>query len=259
MIIPLPDQAGRVSSPAMRFLVLLFAAGCGRSPVAFDAPAPVDGPPPPPPIDAALPCLGQPAPTTAPDPLVITGKIFAIDHYDATPLAGAAVALDAATATSDADGAFTLTIASGGHAVTGVLAISASGFVPTFGDPGEPLVGGDLDVLLAVATEDEIARWYGDAGATYAPGARTLVSATVDCARQTIAGSTIAPAAVYYDARAKRWDPALAASTNGFALLANAPASVTLTAHAGADALPPRTVAVADAALTFAVISPRRP
>src|ERR1044071_1440485 len=81
MIIPLPDRPRRVSSPAMRFLTLVFAAGCGSSPVTFDAsPPPIDSSPPPPPVDAALPCLGHPAPTTAPDPLVITGKVFAIDH-----------------------------------------------------------------------------------------------------------------------------------------------------------------------------------
>jgi hypothetical protein len=259
----------------------LFAvAACGSSPAAPDAPshadargldarapdARPDGPP-----DASGPdlaCLGQPPPSTAPDPLPVGGKLFAVDHYNVAPVTGGTVVLrhhgsDAvlAQATTAADGSFAMTVASGGAPVDAYFAISADGYRPTRVEPGDPLSGGE-NALMLVAADDELARWYAAAGTTYAAGARTLITASVDCANATLGGSTvaIAPApatTTYYDDVSKQWSASLAASTNGFALVTGAAATVTATASIGTTQLPPRTVTVPAATLTLALLPPR--
>jgi hypothetical protein len=116
-----------------------------------------------------------------------------------------------------------------------------------------------LGALIPVADAVELARWYADAGATYAPGARTVLPTIRGCALDTIAGATLAvapgAAVVYYDEPAMRWDPALAATTNGFAIVPAAAASITATDDAGAG-FPAETIDAAPDALTFATITP---
>lgn len=215
-----------------------------------------------------LACLGQPPPATAPDPLPVAGKLFAVDNYEVAPIEGATVVLhrhgtDAilAQATTAADGAFAMSIASGGQSLDGYFTIAAAGYRPTRVEPGDPLAGGE-SALMLVAGDAELARWYAAAGATFTPGDSTLITASVDCARDTLDGSTLAvtpsPGAItYYDAVARQWDAGLAASTNGFALVTAPAATVTATASLGATALPARAIAVPAGALTIAVLTPR--
>ena len=265
-----------------RVLVLTVLVACGdlARPPLVDAPTPdpdAPGDTTAPPDDDAPPridlsCLGDPAPTTAPDPLPITGKVFAIDHYDAQPLANATVELRArsgdtllATTASAADGAFAFAIASKGAPVDATLVVVAAGYRSVRGIPAEPFHATTPDALLAVATDDEVARWYGDAGAgSYAPGAPTLITGTIDCTGRAIEGATlaVAPGAAtltYYDARAKRWQPALAASTNGFALVTGAEDRITATASGAGNQFPARELVVAPGVLTLAVLSPSAP
>src|SRR5205823_3643625 len=81
-----------------RHFAWLFAiAACGGTPAATDAPQ-LDAAPDGAPdafVDPHLPCLGTPAPTAAPDPLVLAGKLFAIDHYQVAPIGGGSVVLRA--------------------------------------------------------------------------------------------------------------------------------------------------------------------
>jgi hypothetical protein len=264
-----------------RVLVLTVLVACGDPPrpplidaAPTDADAPIDTSPLPDDDEQRidLSCLGDPAPTTAPDPLPIAGKVFAIDHYDAQPLANATVELRArpgdallASTVSAADGAFAFAIASKGAPVDATLVVVAAGYRNVRGIPAEPFHATTPDALLAVATDDELARWYGDAGAaSYTPGAPTLITATIDCTGHAIAGAplAVAPAAAtltYYDARAKRWQPALAASTNGFALVTGAASGITATPSGAGSQFPARELAVAPSVLTLAVVSPRAP
>lgn len=259
--------------------VLFALAACGSSPAAPDAPSHADArapdAPPGAPADSApdapgpdLACLGQPPPSTAPDPLPVAGKLFAIDHYNVTPVTGGTVVLrrhgsDAvlAQATTAADGSFAMTVTSGGAPVDAYFAIAAEGYRPTRVEPGDPLSGGE-NALMVVAADDELARWYTAAGAAYIAGARTLITASVDCANATLGGSTVAVtpapgATTYYDDVAKQWSPALAASTNGFTLVTGAAATVTATAAVGTTQLPPRTIDVAAGTVTLALLPPR--
>lgn len=236
---------------------------------AIDAPVhlPIDGAPDAPGPDLA--CLGQPPPTTAPDPLPVEGKLFAVENYEVAPVDGATVVLrrrgtDAvlAQATTAADGGFTMSVASGGVPVDGTFTVAAAGYRTTRIDPGDPLSGGE-NALMLVAGDAELARWYAAAGAIYTPGSPTLLTAAVDCAHDTLDGSTIAvaPAAAtvtYYDATTKQWDAALASSTNGFSLVTGPASAVSVTARLGATSLPPHDITVQANALTIAVLTPRR-
>jgi hypothetical protein len=256
----------------MRYAVLILAA-CGSSPAKPDAAADVPRPPDAM-IDAMvdadpdapdLSCLAMPPPATAPDPLPVEGKLFVIDHYEVTPLAGAIVTVarksDGAplgTVTTADDGSFSTSIASGGAPVAAVLTTAASGFRPTRVDPGDPLSGGE-NALMVVASDAEVARWHADANAA---GDDALIIVATDCARKAIPGATLAvtpaPAAItYYDDTAKRWDPQLTASTNGFVLVTGAATSVSATARSGATTLPSHPVAAPSGTLTVAVVTPR--
>jgi hypothetical protein len=256
----------------MRYAVL-FLAACGSAPAkpdaAVDAPRPVDAM-----IDAMvdadpnapdLSCLGMSPPATAPDPLPVAGKLFVIDHYDVTPIASATVTVARksdgvalGTAITADDGSFSTTIASGGVPVAAVLTTTVAGFRPTRVDPGDPLSGGE-DALMVVASDAEVARWHTDANAS---GNDALIVVATDCARKAIPGATLAVApspgaVVYYDDTAKRWDPQLAASTNGFSLVTGAATSVSATARSGAVTFPAHTVAAPSGSLTVAVVTPR--
>jgi hypothetical protein len=229
----------------------------------LDAPSSPDAPLPP-----NLACLGQPLPTTAADPLAIAGTVFAASRYDLAPVAAATATVrrrsdDAilATATTANDGSFAAAVASAGHSVDAYVTIAASGDLATRVDPGDPLAGGE-NVLAVVADDAEVARWYADAGASRAAGEGALVVLVVDCQPKALAGTTIevapAPTAiVYFDDTAKRWNPTLTSSSNGYALVIGAASRVTITAHAGAIAFPPRAATAPPAALTLAVAPPR--
>jgi hypothetical protein len=213
-----------------------------------------------------LACLGQPATTTAPDPLDVDGTVFAIDHYQVAPLAGAVVTLHRrgddgviATDVSAADGRYAMSIATGGKAADAYYTVDAAGDLPTRIDPGDPLTTG-FSPLVVVASEAEVMRWYADAGATYTTGAPTLISIAVDCSRAAVHGATatVSPVAAltYYDADHMRWDPALAASTNGFALVTNAATTETVTAAWHGQAFPAHTAAAPAGTLSLAVATP---
>src|SRR5262245_21036119 len=263
------------------------AAACGSSTSATpdaartaDAPAPdaraPDATPPPPdattpPPDAAsaaeLACLDAPPPTTAADPIAITGKLFAVDHYQVDALAGVTVALRRtsddgaiASATTGADGAFTITTPSGEHPIDGYLYLDDGVHRPTYAYAGRPL-DGRTDALVIVADAAELGRWYADAGDTWSAAKRTVVAAVTDCTPRSVDGASVttspSPARLaYYDAAAQRWDPTLAASTNGFALLTGAGADEAITAHLGAVAWPPHAYPGHAGALTLAVVPP---
>ncbi|HEV7556336.1 MAG TPA: hypothetical protein VGO00_12805 [Kofleriaceae bacterium] len=213
-----------------------------------------------------LACLGQPATATAPDPLAVDGTVFAIDHYHVAPLAGATVTLHRraddgviASLVTGADGTYALSIATGGAAVDAYYTVDAAGELPARIDPGDPLTTGFF-ALAVVASEAEVARWYGDAGATYTTGASTLISIAVDCSHTAVpaATTTIAPTGqlTYYDAAAMRWDPQLAASTNGFTLVTNAAANETVTAAWHGQAFPAHPAVAPAGTLSVAVATP---
>jgi hypothetical protein len=256
------------------FTVLVLAACGSPSPTAIDARPQLDAAHHDAALDAFVPdaydgpdlsCLGQPPPGTAPDTLPLDGKVFVVDHYQVTPFAGATVTVhrrsdDAVLATSTitaADGTYALSATTDGTALAAYFTIAAPGEVPVRIDPGDPLTT-DYFGLALVAPAEEIARWYSDAGATYSATAPTVITIAVDCNHASIAGATmtVAPQAplTYYNA--DHWDPTATASDKGYALLAPAHATETVTAAWHATTFPSYTVAAPASTLTLAVISP---
>jgi hypothetical protein len=221
--------------------MLLVVAGCGGSPVvAPDAAISIDAAPDarpdanPDALEALdLACVGQPA--SPPATTAIRGKVFAVVNYEIQAEVGAAVELRrssddglVAEATTGADGGFEFPVTA---AVAGYFVVTATGRLVTRATSDTPL-DGEQDALLLVADTAEVARWYGDAGTVHA-----------------------APV-TYYDHLAKRWDPALAASTNGFALIPAAPASLAVTPAIGSTVFPTKTLAPIADQLALAVLSP---
>jgi hypothetical protein len=248
--------------------MLLVVAGCGGSPVvAPDAAISIDAAPDarpdanPDALEALdLACVGQPA--SPPATTAIRGKVFAVVNYEIQAEVGAAVELRrssddglVAEATTGADGGFEFPVTA---AVAGYFVVTATGRLVTRATSDTPL-DGEQDALLLVADTAEVARWYGDAGTVHAAGARTAIVAVRDCARHTADGATLTAGAApvtYYDHLAKRWDPALAASTNGFALIPAAPASLAVTPAIGSTVFPTKTLAPIADQLALAVLSP---
>jgi len=221
-------------------------------------------------VDAApsLPCLGDAPPAQAPDPVAFGGKVFAVGGYQTQPLAGAPIALRRrgddvllATTATAADGAFAFSVPSHGLPVNAYLVVATNGR-PTTREYSAPFVGGE-SALVVVADAAEVQRWYHDAGAAYDPAQPTLLAAVTDCQRRSLGGTTVdavPPPAhlVYYDDRALRFTVALAASTNGYALLAGAAPSTAITAHVGADTFPSHAFPALPGELTIAIVAPTR-
>jgi hypothetical protein len=235
--------------------VLLLLAACHGDDVATpDATAP-DATIVPPDSNLAFPCLGMPAPTGD----AIAGKVFEVVDFAVSPAVGATVeiraraddALLASGVTAD-DGSFAIAVT----ADDVIVAVSIDGDLPTREVPASR-----DNLLVVTASSDEVASWYAQAGAAYTLDARTVLAGVSDCDGGAAIGATIttSPAATitYYDDQAKRWDPALAASTNGFALVTNAPADLTITPAIAPTSLPPRTIAATSGTLTIAAMSPR--
>ncbi len=253
------------------FLLLVAACGGDAAPPAADAAAAPDAEAP----DAWTPpeglaCLGQPPPATAPEPVAIGGSLFAVEQMEVTALAGVPVELRArdggaliASATTDGEGRFEIAVDSGGAPVDGYFSVEVDGYLPTRAFPAFPLTGAENALLIAAGAE-ELGRWYAQAGDVYQAPERTVIAAVADCAIDSIEGATarVTPAPstlTYYDDVAHAWDPALDASTNGFALATGAAAEVTITGAIGSVDLPARAVPAAPGELTLVVATPHAP
>jgi len=256
------------------FVPILLAACGSPSPSVPDAPirhpdaARPDATPDAPPdafVGPNLACLGQPPPSTAPDPLPLDGKVFVVDHYQVMPFAGATVTVhrrsdDSVLATSSvtaADGTYALSATTHGAALDAYLTVAAPNEVPVRIDPGDPLTTGFFGLAL-VAPTAEIMRWYADAGATYSADAATTIAIAVDCDHASIAGTTVtvAPQApvIYYNA--DHWDPTATTSDKGFALLAPGHATESIATTWHGHNLPAHAFITAAGTLTLAVVSP---
>jgi hypothetical protein len=261
----------RSAGPLVLVLSFSLAAcgGGGGDPdgrvISVDAPGAIDAR-----VDAALPtpdadlglaCLGDPGPSgTGRVPLA--GRVFGVVDYDAQPFAGATVELHAR-----ADGALldsTESAADGGFAFTTTapvdvyFVVTADGMVPTYAYADD--LAAEQDDLLFIVDTAELTRWYADAGTTYAAGARTIVALLRDCILDPALGATLdtSPSAsvIYYDEPAMRWDPTLSSGDNGFALIPNAPASLTATPHYHAATFPPETIESLPSTVTMTIITP---
>ena len=145
-------------------------------------------------------CQGQPLPTTATNPVVVTGLIRA-NVLTPAPLAGATVkgfktgvatALDSTT--SDSVGNYSLTLATASVPLDGYVLVSKTGYVDTYGYPPAPLAASAAQSVLLV-TSSEVVGLYAAAGSSHTGGTGSIAVVITDCDGTPIAGATVSTSA----------------------------------------------------------------
>ena len=157
----------------------------------FDAAPSVDAMPP------NLSCMGIADPTTAVDPLVLSGSIM--DLVSKSGIDGAAMeafqisddALLASGATM-ADGTFSLSIPTGGTALDAYAKASKAGYADTYFFPGYPTAMGASGLQLVMAAPDQVGFIYLLGGVARQEGTATALTVVVDCAGQFVKGAQVA-------------------------------------------------------------------
>ena len=210
-------------------------------------------------VDAGGPCTA-PWPTTAPNPLLVSGAV--IDPFGgavADALVEAVRASDGvveATATSAADGAFAHSIATTGTAVDRYARVTKAGSVTTYAWPPYPPFENVTGQLVPHVTTGERTTFGIFTGTTNDPASGLLLVSVLDCAGNPVAGATVsslpAAAAIRYDNGAGIPDPAATStSTTGRAYLINvAPGAVDVSINVAGTTYRPRTVTSVANALT---------
>jgi hypothetical protein len=154
--------------------------------------------PPTPPAPPSLLCAGSPAPTTASDPLVISGHLESLGSLGDTPVPGATLearqgAGDAVVATAAADGAgnFVLAVPTGGVPFDGYLVLSRSGYVVTRVYVSRPMSSHVHLGTVFLATPTAMDMLATIQGLVWQPGTATILASARDCAGAEIAGAEI--------------------------------------------------------------------
>ena len=154
--------------------------------------------PPPPPGPPALSCIGSPAPTTAPDPLVISGHVAALGTAGDVSIPGATLearqrAGDAVVATATADGAgnFVLAVPTGSVPFDGYLLISGFGYLVTRVYVSNPVrAHAQLGtVFLATASTMNAIAFFQ--GSVWQPATATILASARDGTGALIVGAEI--------------------------------------------------------------------
>ena len=186
-------------------------------------------------------------PTTAPDPIVISGFTDQVTGIGVFPEAG--VKLDAyvngdvsprATVTSDAQGAFSLNVPSGGTANSGYLLATKTGLVPTYLYAATAVymnLPGSTDVIVSGQT---IGNLTNAAGVTQDPTKGLISVQIIDCGGAPIAGAhlTSPTGAVFYTSQGAPSAGATATDGSGVIYIFNVPTGpVTLGATLGTKVL----------------------
>ena len=140
-----------------------------------------------------LACANDPAPTTAPASVAITGSIA--DPYQGAPVAGATVALQPSgfTTTTSATGQFSGTVMTGGMPSASFLKVTGPGYVDTYFYPAAPLAA-DLDVTLQLLLTQELVAIGSASGLPLGSNSEQLVVSVVDCQDDAVGNATITSA-----------------------------------------------------------------
>lgn len=182
-------------------------------------------------------CAGEPAPTTAVDPLTVAGAVT--DLLSGTPIAGATVEarrqaggtlLD--TDTTAADGSFSLSASTGGTPLAAYLQLTAGGYPGTYFYPADPFAADATGLGVRAITSSALSLAYVLAGiGVQTPGTGTTVAIVTDCDGVPIQGATVgfAPAAgaLRYLAGGTPSPSATSTDASGVALGMNAPPGAT--------------------------------
>lgn len=190
-----------MNRPLASFLALslLVAACSGGGDDDDDGASGTPTPSPSPSATAAGPfaCIGQPLPTVAGDPIVVSGNATSVSSGGSAPVNGAtisafrtgngtALALD----TSDAAGAFSMSVPTGTTPIDGYLRGQAAGFLDTYvyaANPAYESATQDV-VFISAATRDQLVFL---ASVTQSAGNGLLPVFVLDCNGNPVAGATI--------------------------------------------------------------------
>lgn len=192
-------------------------------------------------------CFGDTPPTSAVDPLAVTGTLA--DLNTLAPIAGAAaearLAADSSlldAETTAADGGFALSLPTGGTPLDAFLAFAASGYPNTRYFGSDPLAADVTGFAAQAISTSQLGLIYFLANVAQLPGTGTAVVVVADCAGTPIAGATVAltppPTALRYLAGSLPSPSATATDASGVALGLSAPAGgCTVAAGYGGRAL----------------------
>ncbi len=147
----------------------------------------------------ALGCSGQSLPTTAPDPVTISGTAIEVTAVGTVPTAGVKIetfdtgapTTATGTATSGAQGADSISLATGGVPINGYERATKTGYVTSYGFAATPIYQ-DYVSNAPIVTAATIAQLESAASVTAADGKALLSVRAIDCAGTAIAGATIA-------------------------------------------------------------------
>jgi len=216
---------------------------------------------------AGFECLGATLPTTAPNPIHVSGQIKA-NALAPTALGGAEVAAynttdttALAVDTSDTPGMYSLTVATGGTPVNGYLKVTKSGgtYLPTYAYPAVPLAADATDNVLVI-TSSEFSFLANLVGVTPAAGDGFIGVVVTDCAGNPLTGATVtsSPAGtVKYNAAGSPSSSATSTSSDGVAYIFNVAAgNVTILGAASGHALRQHVVNARADAVTLTQIQP---
>jgi hypothetical protein len=210
-------------------------------------------------------CLGEPLPTTAGDPLVVTG-IVRSNPITPAALAGAQVigyrtgnATRLDSTASDANGNYTLTLATGGQPLDGYVRVFKSGYIDTYGYPPAPLVASATQSALLITTSD-LAALGMLAGVTQSAGKGLIALVVSDCNGTPLAGATVSsnPAGTLrYNSGGFPSSSATATSADGVAYILNVTAGdVVVSASATSHVLRSHTVNARADVVTLTGVTP---
>ena len=146
---------------------------------------------------ADLSCVGSPSPTTAPDPLAISGKVVLFGLGDQLPAPGTTVEAHdrsdtlLATSTTDASGSFSVIVPTGGAAFDGYLVLTKADYITARVHVSRP-IGTHTQLGVVFLTTSVIVETVSSlAGVSRDPAASTVAVFVQDCQHELIAGAEI--------------------------------------------------------------------
>lgn len=239
----------------MRPWWFLVIAGCGAEASPDAAPRPDAIPP-------DLACAGAALPTTAADPIVITGHAYVASPLGQSDLAGAVIEpFPTGSATQSArDGRFTLTIANPSMTpLDGYLRARAESYLDTYVYPPAPLAEDPPEAPLMFVTADTLDQLAFTSGVALDPDLGFLGVLVQDCAGVPVAGAVVtAPGPVVYVAPNNFPDTAATVTgANGLAYVFDVPVGeIEVGAAVGDTALRAHTVTARGNAVTTTAVAP---
>jgi hypothetical protein len=213
----------------------------------------------------AFDCLGDPLPTTAPNPITVSGQARA-DFFSPTGLSAALVAAFATGSadsigldTTDAGGQYSFTLATGGVPLNGYVRVSKGGYVTTYGYPAVPLAANTVQSLL-VPTSAEIDLVEFATGVTQAAGNGLIGVVVADCDGTPIQGATVAvnvSGTVRYNSGSTPSSSATSTAADGVAYVFNVAAGdVIVSATGGGHVLRAHTINARADVVTLTEVRP---